>query len=84
MGEEDTNGKEESSESAIGAFLFIATGGITGGAVAYAVMTIVDIFISVYEPNLIYSLAEAGIAISLTIFYMQIFQYSYLYIIDWF
>jgi hypothetical protein len=78
----NNNGKKESNESAIGAFLFIAAGGITGGAVAYTVMTIADMFISVHDPSLIYSLAEAGIAVSLTIFYMQVFQYSYLYIID--
>ncbi|WP_226005732.1 hypothetical protein [Natrinema salinisoli] len=79
MEEVDTNEKKESSESAIGAFLFIAAGGITGGAVAYAVMTIADIFISIDGSNLIYSLAEASVTIVLVILYIQIFSNYYLY-----
>lgn len=82
MEEVNTNEKKESSESAIGAFLFTAAGGITGVAVAYAVMTIADIFISIHEPNLIYSLVEASVTIVLVIVYIQIFSNYYLYRIE--
>ncbi|MDF9745272.1 hypothetical protein [Natrinema salsiterrestre] len=68
MREMSTNEKNESNESAIIAFLFMGTAGLTGSAVTYAITELFNVHSSVIE---------AVIVIFMITFYMSIFYNAY-------